>query len=120
MKYVYLGLCVLMVLFAGVQYNDPDFYFWVPVYLVPAAWAALAAFRPDTLRRNVPRLGLIATTILAVVGVGYYWPKDARWWRQDVWWESELAREGMGIMIVAAVVIVVMVGSLLAGRRTVR
>lgn len=118
MKYVYLGLCVLMVLFAGVQYNDPDFYFWGPVYLVPAAWAALAAFRPDTLQQSLPRLGLIATAILAIVGVGYYWPKDAGWWRQDVWWESELAREGMGVMIVAGVVIVVLAGTFLTRRRT--
>ena len=45
-------LCVLLIAFAAVQYNDPDFYFWIPVYLLPAALAGLAAYRPQRLHKQ--------------------------------------------------------------------
>jgi len=32
----------LFVLFAAVQVNDPDWYLWIPIYLVPAIIAFLA------------------------------------------------------------------------------
>ena len=42
-------LCVVLIAFAVVQYNDPDFYFWVPVHLLTAALAGLAVYRPQRL-----------------------------------------------------------------------
>lgn len=110
-------LCVFMLLFAAVQYNDPDGLLWIPVYLVPAAWTGFAAYRPGALRGRWPSRGLAACVVLALVGVVHFWPRDAGWWRQDVWWESEPAREGMGFMIVAATLLVVALTWHLAGRR---
>ena len=107
MRYLNGGLCLLMVLFAAVQYNDPDGVFWMPVYLVPAAWAGLAAYRPQLLRDPWPSIGLAGCLVLAVAGVFYFWPQDPGWWRQDVWWESEAAREGMGFMVATATLLVV-------------
>ncbi len=36
MKTLNIVLVVLFVLFAAVQYNDPDPYIWMPIYLFPA------------------------------------------------------------------------------------
>jgi len=33
----------------------------------------------------------------------YYWPKSEKWWTQEIWWEVETAREGMGLMITVLV-----------------
>ena len=46
MRTVYILLGLLMVAFAAVQYNDPDGPLWAAIYLVPAVWALLAAFKP--------------------------------------------------------------------------
>jgi hypothetical protein len=36
MKLFNIFFCIIFVLFAAVQYNDPDPYLWVPIYLYPA------------------------------------------------------------------------------------
>ncbi len=35
--------CLVFILFAGLQYNDPDPYIWMPIYLYAAVLCALAA-----------------------------------------------------------------------------
>ena len=35
------------------------------------------------------------------------WPTEAGFWQREVWWNSELAREGMGMMIVTLALAVV-------------
>lgn len=35
--------CLVFILFAGLQYNDPDPYIWMPIYLYSAVLCALAA-----------------------------------------------------------------------------
>jgi hypothetical protein len=59
---------LILALFAGVQYNDPDGPFWVVVYLVPAGWAA--AVRPGLLDAR------LACFALAAVGTVVFWPTD--------------------------------------------
>ena len=100
-------LCLLMLAFAAVQLNDPDAGLWILIYLLPAAWAGLAAWRPARLQARPATLGLGLCLLTALAGVAYWWPKDAGWWRQEVWWQSEAAREGMGLMVAAAVLLVV-------------
>jgi hypothetical protein len=100
-------LCLLMLAFVAVQYNDPDAGLWMVIYGLPAAWAALAAWRPARLQARPATLGLGLCLLAALAGVAYWWPTDAGWWRQEVWWESETAREGMGLMAVAIVLAVV-------------
>jgi hypothetical protein len=36
MKIFNIFFCVVFILFAIVQYNDPDPYLWIPIYLYPA------------------------------------------------------------------------------------
>lgn len=90
---------VLLILFCAVQYNDPDGLFWIGVYGAGVVWCAVAAFH-SRLYRQTPVFGLFALTVVAALaGLAYYWPKTPQWWMQDVWWETETAREGMGMMI---------------------
>jgi len=43
MKIFNIFFCVAFIIFAGLQYNDPDPYVWVPIYLYGAVFCALAA-----------------------------------------------------------------------------
>ena len=36
MKIFNIFFCIVFILFAVVQYNDPDPYLWIPIYLYPA------------------------------------------------------------------------------------
>ena len=103
MRYVYITLMCLMLLFAGVQYNDPDGLMWVVIYLVPAIWCAIAAFWQRVFEYRLTTLVLGCNIAASVVGVFWFWPLTPRFWTKDVWYNVETAREGMGLMIVAGV-----------------
>lgn len=115
MKYVNMLLLVLMLLFIGVQFNDPDGPIWMVIYAVPAIWAAIAAFKQPLLSESLPNILLILSIVAAVGGMLYYWPTTPRWWASDVWYETETAREGMGMMIITIVLLIAWV----SGRRKV-
>ena len=49
MKIFNLFFCLTFILFAALQYNDPDPYLWIPIYLFPTfiCWkASKGAFHP--------------------------------------------------------------------------
>lgn len=96
-------LMLLMILFIAVQYNDPDGAKWMAIYAIPAVWAAIATFRRPLLSNRVTAALLLLSIAAAMVGTVYFWPDTPDWWRQDVWWETETAREGMGMMIITVV-----------------
>lgn len=101
MRWVNGFFCVLMGLFAIVQYNDPDGVLWLLIYAVPAVWAGIAAFRPDMLRAGrlvVPAYGLCLAA--AVAGAIYLWPTEIA-----TWWDNEEVREGLGLLIITAVLV---------------
>ncbi len=108
MRYLNGFFCVFMILFVAVQYNDPDYAFWMVIYGISAVWAGVAALRPAVLARGFYAAGLVLTTAAAVAGTVYYWPTMPGWWRKDVWWLEETAREGMGMMIVTVTLLVVL------------
>lgn len=118
MKYVLMLLGMLMAAFAAVQYNDPDALLWVVIYLVPAAWAFAAAFRPATVRSLAGERLLWATLAAGVGTMVIYWPTVPHFWRKDVWWVEETAREGMGVMVGFAVLVVVLAASMARNRRS--
>lgn len=94
-------LFVLLILFIGVQYNDPDGMLWAAIYGSGVIWCGVAAFRPRLFAMG-PVFGLFTLTVVAAIaGLFYFWPDTPRWWMQDVWWETETAREGMGMMILS-------------------
>lgn len=43
MKFFNIFFCLVFILFAAVQYNDPDPYVWMPIYLYTAVLCGLAA-----------------------------------------------------------------------------
>ncbi len=117
MRYLNWCLCGVMVLFAAVQYNDPDALFWIVMYAVAALWAGAAAYRPALFRRTLPFAALAICVVAAAAITVSLWPQQPGWWRQEVWWESESAREGMGLMVVTLVLLIVAVTGLLVRRK---
>ena len=118
MRYVLMLLGLLMVAFAAVQYNDPDALLWIILYLVPAAWAFTAAFRPAAVRALSGERLLWATLTIGAGIVVFYWPTVPYFWRQEVWWVEETAREGMGAMVGFAVLVVVLATAMAKNRRS--
>jgi hypothetical protein len=112
MRYVNMVLGLLMLAFVAVQYNDPDGPLWMAIYLLPCAWAFAAAFRLEKVRSRAAMKWLSASLALGLVGVVYYWPEAPEFWRKDVWWNDETAREGMGVMIGFGVLLVVLATAL--------
>lgn len=108
MRYLLMLLGLLMIAFVAVQYNDPDGPIWAVIYMIPAAWAFVAAFRLPLVRSRAGKSLLWASAVAGLVGVIYYWPTMPEFWRKDVWWAEETAREGMGMMIVLVVLVVVL------------
>ncbi len=107
MRYLNMLLCALMLYFVVVQYNDPDRLVWMAIYMVPAIWAAIAAISPPSLTSAVAKTLLSLSIIAAIGGVIYFWPDTPRWWENEVWYSTETAREGMGVMIATVVLLVV-------------
>jgi len=103
MRILCFVLAALMVLFAAVQYNDPDGPKWMVAYGVPAALALIAGLSPEWYRSPILLALLLACMAAAIVGTYYFWPSSDNWWTKDVWWEVETAREGMGMMIIVVV-----------------
>ena len=98
-------LAAVLILFAAVQYDDPDGLFWGAGYGAGALWCGLAAFSPRTLTWAPARAVLLVTLGFAVWGLVAFWPDAERWWSIDVWWpeqSGETSREGMGMMVLAA------------------
>jgi len=43
MKIINIVFCIIFIIFAALQYNDPDPYVWIPIYLYAAVLCFLAA-----------------------------------------------------------------------------
>ena len=103
MRYVNGFLCVVMTVFALAQYNDPDGVLWFLIYGIPAVWAGLAAFRPDLLALRPGILAAYAVCLAAaVLYTAYMWPS-----LPANWIHVEEEREGIGMMLVTAALLVV-------------
>jgi ABC-type Na+ efflux pump permease subunit len=117
MRYFFAVLAVLMLLAVAVQYNDPDGPLWMVYYGVPAVWCMLAAVRPALFANSAAR-GLLAISVVAAIALtAWYWPTAIGFWHERVWQMgltdpqaakiAEESREGMGMMIATAVLVVV-------------
>ena len=114
MKIFNLIFCVLFILFAGLQYNDPDPYVWIPLYLYSAVlcwWA----FR----QKFYPKLYLTGIAIYAIYAAYLFFTKDGMldWMREHQseniaqemkatkpWIEA--AREVLGLLIMIIVLLI--------------
>ncbi|MEE8454867.1 MAG: transmembrane 220 family protein [Limibaculum sp.] len=98
--------CLLLILFTAVQYNDPDFLLWGLFYGIGAVFTGMAAYRPGLFVSSRLAAVFALCLVASIGGVYYYWPTTPSWWMQDVWWQTETAREGMGMMIVTTALLI--------------
>lgn len=98
MRVLHAVLCFILLLFAAAQYNDPDWYYWGPVYLVAAYWSYLGARAPERLVSwPLARYGAPISVGLFLIGFAWLAPTiDANWIH------VEEAREALGYLICAA------------------
>lgn len=97
MRIVHVVLAAILVFFAALQYDDPDWYYWVPVYLIAAAWSFAAACGLKRLGSSrFVRIGGLICVMLFLAGfvalAGNIGPG---------WIHNEEAREAIGYLICA-------------------
>jgi Transmembrane family 220, helix len=96
--------------FAAVQYNDPDAPQWILLYMIPALWMYAVTFRLQSVTRSVDLMRLLwATVLFYAFAMVFLWPAMPGFWRKEVWMAEETAREGMGVMIAFAVMLVALI-----------
>jgi hypothetical protein len=100
------AFCVVLILFAAAQYNDPDYLLWGAIYGIAALFTGVAALRPRAFASGPFTTSYVVALAASFGGMVYYWPDTPGWWVQEVWWSTETAREGMGMMIVVAAMLV--------------
>ena len=110
MKYFYLFLAIVFVLFALVQLNDPDPLIWVGVYLL-VAFFSLLAFR----NKYYPLPTLVFLILCFIWAIILFPPSFSDWWQLEEEAKSlkmkmpgiEEARESMGLLISVAALIII-------------
>ena len=76
MKIFNLIFCLLFIFFAALQYNDPDPYVWIPIYMYSAIFCWLA-FR----NKFHPKAYLVGIIIYAVYAIGlFFWKNGVLDW----------------------------------------
>lgn len=74
MKAFNIAFCLLFIFSAALQYNDPDPYIWMPVYMYGAVLCWLA-FR----NKFYPKAYLLGIIIFLVYAIGLFFWKDGVW-----------------------------------------
>lgn len=114
MKWFHLIFCILFLFFAALQYNDPDPWLWIPVYLYGALvcwWGFRGKF--------LPAVSMGAVLLYAVYAVYLFFAADGVWeWMTRHRAENlvqtmqatkpwiEETREFLGLVILIAVLLV--------------
>ena len=92
------ALGVVLIIFAALQYNDPDAPLWIAIYALAAVWALLGAGWPMALYANPLALWSSSASVLLFLA-GFIWLAPAI--GRD-WIHVEEAREALGLLICAA------------------
>ena len=74
MKLVNLIFCIIFIFFAALQYNDPDPYVWMPIYLYAAALCWLA-FR----KKYFPGAYLLGVVVYASYAIYKFFDENGVW-----------------------------------------
>jgi hypothetical protein len=62
--------CVLFIIFAGLQYNDPDPHIWIPIYLYASILCYLASKK-----RIIPVAYIFALTVFSIYAIYLFFDK---------------------------------------------
>lgn len=104
MKFLHYFFIVLFLLFAAVQYNDPDPLIWIPLYLIPAFMVFQA------IKNNVSKDAfLYAGLVYLLYGISLYPPEWEGLTLNSAGMKTmniELGRETFGLIIVAVILFV--------------
>jgi general stress protein CsbA len=74
MKIFNLLFCILFILFAALQYNDPDPYVWMPIYLY-AALLCWLAFR----KKYFPLAYLLGIGVYTIYAIYKFFDQNGVW-----------------------------------------
>jgi hypothetical protein len=74
LKLFNIFFCIVFILFAAVQYNDPDPYVWMPIYLYAAVLCWLA-FR----NRYFPGAYLLGIAVYAAYAIYKFFDQNGVW-----------------------------------------
>jgi len=99
MTIIYALLMLVMLVFAGLQYNDEKGIYWAIVYLVPAIALGFGAFAPHYFATIVGRILLFLALVILGLGVYVFWPSSANLFSADSWLGVEAVKEGLGVAI---------------------
>lgn len=99
MTIIYAILMLVMLVFAGLQYNDEDGLYWAIIYLVPAMALGLAAFVPHRFTTLLGRILLFCAIVVLAFGVFVYWPTGLSTVPMSEWFQTESINEGFGVAI---------------------
>lgn len=93
-----LFLALVFLIFGFLQYNDPDGIFWMLVYGAAAVLSFLSY------QKKIPRLLLLITAGVFILGAVYLWPPDYQGLSLKDGYTTaiEEARESLGLGICAA------------------
>lgn len=104
MRLLLIGITLAFVVFAVLQLDDPDSGVWFTIYAVGAVASALTLI--DGLHRSVHRLLAVGTMLLMFVYFfGFFELVPGL---QRDWWQSEQAREALGLLFGAFAMIPVL------------
>jgi hypothetical protein len=70
MKILNLIFCILFIISAGLQYNDPDPYLWIPIYLIGAS-ISFQAFKG----KYYPKLILFFAVLFFIYSIYLFFDK---------------------------------------------
>jgi len=74
MKVFNIIFCFLFVVSAALQYNDPDPYIWIPIYMYGAVLCGMAA-----VGRYYPKAYIAGTAVYLLYAVYLFFEKDGVW-----------------------------------------
>ena len=74
MKIFNLVFCLIFIFFAALQYNDPDPYVWIPIYMY-SAWMCWMAFK----EKFYPKAYLFGIICYALYAIGLFFWKNGVW-----------------------------------------
>ena len=91
-------LSLMFIVFAGLQYNDPDPEVWMPIYLLFAVLCVVVIFRP------LHKIVCVVLLVACIAGAFYLWPDKYEGVVMPMSHKPNIenARESLGLLICAA------------------